>query len=375
MHIRISVATLHRALQQLKGVQAGKSSLPILSNVLIRADDRISLFSTDLAAAVTRWVDGTIATPGATTVNYADLLDIVSNAPKDATLDAELSGRLQIQIGHRCYELPTLDADEYPLAPAVPEGIAPVRLTAEQVRELADIAYAAATDTTRRVLTGVQLVSDSNAVRAAAADGFQAVLREMPALGAEFAVILPAASLAGLAKLVGDGETVELVIGPNQAFATVIDTDTVLLQHVTRIIDGAYPNVANIIPKAYSAHVTVTRAALVEAIKAQGFIAARTSNIIRLQFDPDHVLITTNSAETGTAQDVVTPASVSWESQEPKLMAAFNYQFLLAALTHINAPRVVLHLVNPTAPIVISPAGWEESHGNLRAIVMPMTVR
>jgi DNA polymerase-3 subunit beta len=368
---------LKRGLAIVGRAVAGKSTLPVLSNILLASDDgRLKLAATNLEVGVTCWIGAKIEHEGAITVPAKLLTDVVNSLPNDK-ITIELDVRTQT-IKLTCARFETnikgIEAEEFPVIPTAPDRAPAASFAPDALREAIDrIAFAAATDDTRPVLTGVQIRMRGDKATFAAADGFRLAQRTVELatpLADPVELIVPARALSELARIVGDSdEPVQIIIA--QAGAQVL-FHTATVDLVSRLIDGKYPDIERVIPTNYATRTILDTQELAKAVRLASYFANASANIVRLtlesggDFGPGKITISANAAEVGDNKGAI-DAMVHGEGGQ----IALNVKFLAEAIGAIQTAQVALETQTAQSPAVFRPVGTE---GYVH-VVMPMTVR
>ena len=368
---------LKRGLAIVGHAVAGKSTLPVLSHILLATDDgRLKLAATNLEVGITCWIGAKIEEEGAITIPARLLSDVVGGLPNDK-ISLALDVRTQtvnLSCARFDASIKGIEADEFPVIPTIADREPTVSFPPELLREAIDqVAFAAATDDTRPVLAGVLLRLRGKTATFAAADGFRLALRtiELPEPVAEpQEVIVPARALLELARIIGDTEgNVEITVTPSggQVLFHTESTDV-----VSRLIEGRYPDIERIIPSSYATRTVLETQDLAKAVKLASYFATASSNIVRLTIEsggdlaPGKLTISANAAEVGDNKGVL-DGMVHGEGGQ----IALNVRFLGEALNAIKTPQIVIETQTAQNPGVFKTVGTE---GYLH-IVMPMTVR
>jgi DNA polymerase-3 subunit beta len=251
-----------------------------------------------------------------------------------------------------------------------------IQLNVADLKEMVQqVVFAASTDEARPILTGVLVrVSDSQIVLAAA-DGFRLSVRKasipMP-VARPLNAVIPARALSELARIIGDGDqTLVMELPPKRGQVIFRMRDAEL---VSQLIEGAYPDFEQIIPRRCETRTVLSSSAFLKACKQAEIFAREGSYIARLnmtpggELKPGTVEISGQSDETGFNQNVV-DASI----EGPPLVIAFNVRFLREVLDVVKTPNVALETSNETSPGVIRPVGGPETGAdNFLHVIMPM---
>jgi DNA polymerase-3 subunit beta len=354
---------------------ATRSTLPVLSNLLLATDQgRLKLSATNLEIGITCWIGAKVEEDGATTVPAHTFVDLVSALPAER-VDMELVVRTQtlnLKCGRFENNVRGIDATEFPLIPTAADDKA-IRIDPTVLRTLvSQVVFAAATDESRPILTGVLAKFDNAQVTFAASDGFRLAVRTAPLLEpvpAPLSVIIPARALAELGRVSGDQEDpVTINITPSKS-QVLFHLDHIEL--VSQLIDGNFPDYTQIIPKKKETHTVVGTAELLKACKAANVFARESANIVKLTIEPGselapgHITVQATSAETG---DNVGEMDATVEGSP--IQIAFNVKYLIDMLSAANAAQVALETTTPSSPGKFVPVGDDA----FLCVVMPMHI-
>ncbi|MGH2519298.1 MAG: DNA polymerase III subunit beta [Chloroflexota bacterium] len=357
MKVTCPQESLSKGLATVGRAVAARSTMPILSNILLATDGtRLRLSATNLEISINCWVQAEIEQEGRITVPARLLTDFVNSLPS-APVDMALNPTNRV-VNMKCLRtegnLRGVSADEFPAVPTVQAGVV-MRQQGQALKEMINqVAIAAATDDSRPIFTGVLTTFRGTDVTMVAADGFRLGLRSTElAEGApeELVIIIPARSLLELARILPDGkgqdEFVEIAVTPNKN-QVIFRTATVEL--VSRLLEGQFPNYKQIMPKEWKTQAVVATSALLNATKTASFFARESANIVRLKFDASEVTVSATSSDLGDNESVI-DAVVEGDPAE----IAFNARYLADALSVLDSEQVRVELLNPSAPGVIKP--------------------
>ena len=368
---------LKRGLAIVSHAVAGKSTLPVLSNILIATDEgRLKLAATNLEVGITCWIGAKIEEEGAVTVPAKLLTDVVGGLPNDKinlVLDARTQ-TLNLTCARFEANIKGIEADEFPVIPTIADREPTAAFPPDLLRETVDqVAFAAATDDTRPVLAGVLMRLKGTSATFAAADGFRLAVRtvELPEPVSEpQEVIVPARALLELARIIGDVEgSVEITVTPSGG-QILFHSESMDL--VSRLIDGKFPDFERIIPAQCVTRTVLDTQEFAKAVKLASYFATASANIVKLTMEsggelgPGKLTISSNAAEVGSNKGAL-DGMIHGEGGQ----IALNVKFLAEALNAIKTPQIALETQTPQNPGVFKPVG---SDGYVH-IVMPMTVR
>ena len=375
---------LRNGLSVVERAVATRTTLPITQNVYMAAEgSRLRLSATNLEIAITTWVGAQVEEEGAVTIPARLLTQFVNSLPQQR-VDVEL-GYEPLSLAMKCarYEANVngQDADDFPPIPTVDEG-AVGRMDAAVMRDaIRHVAFAAATEDSRPVLTGVKVEMSEDRFTFAAADGFRLAVYEgklsEPA-PEELSFIVPARTLIEVNRLLGQqSDPVEFTVTPAKSQA-LFRLDNVEL--MSQLVQGAFPNYRQLVPEEYNTRVVIARDSFMQATRAASTFARDGSGIIRLNISGDEeaaeaeagkIAVSANADELGNYKGEV-DARVNGKEKESKI--AFNSRFLTDVLDVLEEGDVALETQTPSSPGVIKPAASPNGHSYTH-VVMPMFVQ
>lgn len=377
MKITCKQQDLSRGLSAVSHAVSSRSTLPILSNILLATDQgRLKLAATNLEIGINCWVDAQIHEEGTTTVPAKLLTDFVSSlppAPVDISVPED-SNILNVKSLGSNANIKGMDASEFPLIPSAEGGEPPVLLDAVLLKEMiAEVAFAAADDDSRPVFTGVLVQVSDEKITFAAADAFRLAVRVAPLPGIDHPsgdILIPARTLTELARILPAEGPVEMIVTPNRSQVLF---HTPQLDLVSRLIDGTFPNYRQIIPKEHATRAVVETKQFAEDVKRAALFARDSSNITRVKINPGE----NDGLEPGsvtieaTAEDLGDNTSTMNAAVDgPELQIIFNVKYLADVLAVIGTPEVALEANGPTKPGVIKPVGAND----YTYVIMPMHI-
>lgn len=364
---------LSKGLQIVGRAVAQRSPLPITSNILLETEgDRLKLAATNLEIAITTWVEATsIEKAGKVTLPARLLIEFINALPNESV-------SLSVKSGHSCHidagrfeaDIRGMDAEDFPRIPSATEQPT-AHVDSALLKEMIEqVAFAAAADDTRPVLTGVQCIFSDTDLTLAAADSFRLAIRtgqlSEDATG-DFSIIIPARTLTELGKILPDEpEDVAITVTPNRSQVVFQTSD---LHVVSRLIEGAFPNVKQLVPTKFQTQVQVNTGEFLKAARVASFFSRDNSNMILLDFTPSAdgesaaMMVTGSAAEVGENH-----AELDAVVEGEQLHVAFNSRYISDALSAISSQQVGFELTGPTSAAVIKPVDSEQyTH-----IVMPI---
>ncbi len=377
MKITCKQQDLSRGLLAVSHAVSSRSTLPILSNILLTTDHgRLKLSATNLEIGINCWVDAQIEEEGTTTVPAKLLTDFVSSLPQAPVEIAlvEDTNTLNVKSFGSNANIKGMDASEFPLIPNAEDGEPPVVLDATLLKEMiAEVAFAAADDDSRPVLTGVLVQVGGEKITFAAADAFRLAVRVSALPGDDHPrgdILIPARTLTELARILPSEGVVEMIVTPNRS-QVLFHTQN--LDLVSRLIDGTFPNFRQIIPKEHTTRAVVETKQFAEAIKRAALCARDSSNIPRIKInagendglEPGSITVEATAEDLGDNTSTINAAV-----DGPELQIIFNVKYLADVLTVIGTPEVALEANAATKPGVVKPVGADD----YTYVIMPMHI-
>jgi DNA polymerase-3 subunit beta len=378
MKISCLQENMARGLATVSRAVAARSTLPILSNILLQTDEgQLRLAATNFELGINCWVGAMVEEEGSITIPARLLTDFINSLPP-GQIDMELSDRTQtLNLKSARFEanIKGIDAGEFPDVPTA-ESIGDhdnLHLDASTFRRMIDQAvFAAATDESRPILTGVLAQFHQGGLTLAAADGFRLAVTSANVgvdLDETSSVIIPARALAELNRVSAEQEDpIRLTVTParNQILFHMSNTDL-----VSQLIEGNFPDYNQIIPKGHTTRSLVDTEEFLKAVKVAFLFARDAANIIRLNIvpgsdlTPGQVIVTGTSAELG---DNVSEVDATIEGDETEI--AFNARYLIDALSVVGTPQIALETSTSSSPGLLRPVDGDD----FSCVIMPMHI-
>ena len=367
---------LNRGRSMVGRAVATRTTLPITNNVLLVTDQsRLKLVATNLEMAISCWIGAKVEEEGAITVPARLLTEFISSLPSEK-VDINLSPKtktLELKCARFEARISGVDAKDFPPIPKIEDGIT-TKVDVDSLRQgISQVVFAAASEESRPVLTGVDAQFEENLLTLAAADGFRLAVYKLPItvpVSEKSEVIIPARTLAEVNRLMVDQEeAVEITLSPSKG-QVLFHLKNIEL--VSQLVQGTFPNYAQLIPQSYTTRAVVDVAEFLRATKTASIFARDGSGIVRLvmtpggELTPGKMTISARSEEIG---DDVGEIDATVEGEEAKV--AFNGRYLTDVLSVLGESQVALETTNPSSPGVIRPVGVD----NYIHVVMPMFVQ
>ena len=355
---------------------AVRSTLPITANILLTTEEgRLKLSATNLEIALSAWVPAQVEEEGAITIPARLLGDFVNSLPAEKielTL-APRSRQLKLVCARNQATMAGVDADDFPPIPSVEDG-GSVELDPQVLHKaLTQVTIAAATDDSRPVLTGVDVLMEGDQLTLASADGFRLSVRHMTlekAVPERVEVIIPAHALNELNRLLPDeSEPVLLMLNSTKTQALFKLKNVEL---VAQLIQGTFPSYTQLIPDDYTSKAVVDAADFLRETRTAAIFARDGSGIVRLQFTPGEELNVgkmTISARAEEIGDNMGEVDATVEGEADKI--AFNSKYLQEFLQVVGEGRIALEMSGSSRQGVLRPMGDD----SFVHVLMPMVVQ
>src|SRR5438445_11974171 len=366
MNLTISKEQIINGLQAVQNVVSTRTTLPILSNVLMRADnDRLEFTATDLDVTIACAVEAKVKKAGASTVPVKRLFGIVRELNSaDIDLSVDEKNVCSIQSGPSFYKINGLSADEFPPLPGFKEEKRVVLPQATVRMMMKKTSFAVSTDESRYVLNGIFLSLKDHKMTMVATDGRRlAVVDEDVDVTEESAgeFIIPAKAVNELNRLLQEKGEVEIRYAENQASFNLKDEKGNSVLIVTKLIEGNYPNYRQVIPGETKERVPLVREEFLHALRRAEIMTSEKSNSVKLSFGKNKLEITANAPEVGEARETM---AVNYKG--PDLAIAFNPKYLIDPLNALANDEVFIELIEELSPGVL------KINGPFLYVVMPM---
>ena len=372
MKFKINQDHFSNGLQQVLNVVASRSTMPILSNVLIEAEEEhISLTTTNLDLGIRCRIKAEVSDTGSITLPVRKLATIVKELPvNEVFLETNKSNQAKITSGGSLFKIMGLGSEEFPPLPTFENRKVFELAQDEIVNMLKSVSYAQSTDENRYILNGVYFNFADEKLTLVATDG-----RRLGLTGLELEVseenagslILPAKTVAELERLMGKGEKVNIAFNDRQAaFEIGLDEagDSGLVDHlylVSKIVEGNYPNYRQVIPKETEHRVKIERELMLECVHRAALVTSDKSNSVKIKISKNLLEISGQSTEYGESHE-----SMAIAYDGPEVQVAFNPQFLMEPLKALTKDEVFFEFKDELSP------GLFKTLDNFICVIMPL---
>jgi DNA polymerase-3 subunit beta len=374
MKISCLQENLSRGLSVVGRAVATKTTLPITNNILLATEQsRLKLAATNLEIAISCWIGAKVEEEGAITIPARVLTEFVNSLPNERA-DLTLSRHtLELRCARFEARISGIKAEDFPPIPEISEGLI-VQVEPAALRlAISQVVFAAASEDTRPVLTGVHAEFDDDILTLAAADGFRLAVHKVALVtkvAEKIGFIIPGRTLSELSRFLAEQEElVEMAINPNRSQMLFRLKN---VEMISQLIQGTFPNYKQLIPQSYATRAVVNTSEFLRATRAASIFARDGGGIVRLQIVPGEELSPgkiTTSARSEQMGDNVGEVDAIVDGEAAKI--AFNGKYLMDALSVLHEGQVALEVTTPSSPGVVRPVGSE----NYIHVVMPMFVQ
>ena len=364
MKISVTKDDLAQGLQAVQNVVGVRTTLPILSNVLLLAgENKLELRATDLEVSVHASVPANVESEGATSLPAKRIFGLVREI--EATeIEIEVNDKEQatVKAGGGSYKIFGIGADEYPQQANFKESTK-FKVAQGKLREMIrKTAYAVSNDESRHVLKGINFVVETDRLTLVATDGRRlALVEEEIEKGTKAEFIVPTKAVGELQRLLqGEGD-VEICLGETHVQFTMPQEGGEPIKMYSKLVEGNYPNFKQVIPGESKERVTVVKEELHHALRRADQITSDKTNSVKLTFKENKLAITANTPDVGTGHEAI---AIKYSGEE--IEVAFNPAFLMDALKVIDEDEVYFEITDNLRPGVI------KSKSPFLYVLMPM---
>lgn len=360
-----------------------KPNLPVLSNLLIKtiSDKKVEILSTNLETATRVDLNCKVEAEGQTTLNGKTLLEFVPQLPEGEVLFEKLGEEVVISGGKFKARMATIAAEEFPAIPTIEKGTKLEVGADDFAKVVTRVAFSAAQDEGRPILTGVLCEFSKNSLKMVATDGYRLSFDEVAFSGAgdvNLKIVVPARALIEVAKILAEGG----MLGADEKAAkkqkiTISENLTQInfgiegVEFTSRLIEGEYPGWQKVIPATFTTKVKVSRDELMRTVRVASIFARDAGSIVKVAVVPGanskgSLKVTAQASQVGSSD-----AEVQSDVTGPGGEIAFNFRYVLDALSVIEGEDVIFEMVESLNPGKLSPV--EKS--NFFHIIMPVRLQ
>lgn len=348
MIFKTSQENLLAGVQIVQNIVSSKSTLPILSNILLEVKGtKLRLNATDLDIGISCEIPVDIIEEGAITIPAKRFGDIVRELPSgDITISVKKNNQVDIE-GRQCrFKLGGLPMDEFPKFPEFKDKEA-IQIEQSTLKEMLRLtSFAVSHEESRYVLNGILIEISDNVIRIVATDGrrLAKIEKKLPvAIQKEITVIIPIKAVQEISRNLRDEGTLSLIVGANQVLFNIND---VLI--ATRIIEGEFPNYNQVIPKPAKNRITMNTQDVLSSIRRANLLSTPDFQAVKFEIFTNKLVISKSTPDVGESREVI---PVEYDGEE--IMVGFNPQLLIDFLKNINDEQVHMEILGTDKPAVM----------------------
>lgn len=361
MKLQVTQENLNRALSSVSRVANSRSTLPILSNVLIKtSNNRLSLSATNLEIAITHYIGAKVSEEGSITVPARLMQDFVGSLPEGViNLDLEET-KLHVTTEQYNSIVNGIVADDFPVMPAIADGKSWTVSSALLKKGLQQVVFAASNDETRPVLTGVLLQTIKGKLYMAATDSYRLAEKQLGTNKEDVQLLVPASALQDLLRVLGDGdEEVRVTHDDVQILFQVGDVEL-----VTRLVEGKYPDYRKLIPESFATSAVLKRADFVNVTKVSSLFARESAGSVTIELDEDNQKLSIRSVASQLGENTASATAKITGSGSITL----NSRYLLDGLNAMQGDEVEFGFNGKLEATLLHDA----AHKDYQHIIMPL---
>ena len=370
MKLSLLQENLNTALSNVSRFVSSKNQLPILNNILLSTDNgRLKLSATNLELSINYWIGAKIEEEGSLTISSKEIVEFVSYLSSGKLeLDQKGDSVLSLKSDKAESTFTITPSSDYPeFSKLDPETSFELDLNV-LTQAISQIAFSAAIDDSRPVLTSILCNFSSEKLIIVATDGFRLSFKEIifenPInLKQDYTFLIPAKSLLEVTKLAKNTPKIKIGLTSDQHQVVFVLED---VEIVSRLIEGEYPPYQRIIPESFTTKIFINKDEFLQSVKMASVFAKESANVVRLSIKNNSIELTANAPQIGQNK-----INVEAKTEGNNLEIAFNYKFLIDFLNVCKSQEITIQLNESLTPALFS----DQSDPNFSHIIMPVRLQ
>ncbi|HEX9777203.1 MAG TPA: DNA polymerase III subunit beta [Geopsychrobacteraceae bacterium] len=367
MQFTIERETFLKALTRVQGIIEKRHTIPILSNVLIEADEKNIFFTaTDLEVGVRSYYEANIKKTGKVTVSAKKIFEIIKELPnKEISFSVKENFWVEIKCGKSVFNLVGLSPDEFPKYPEC-KNTELNEINSNNLKEMIDkTIFSVSNDETKYNLTGIYFKSENeNVLSMVSTDGHRLSMIKKNLsinLNSNFkdGFILPKKGIFEIRRLTEDSDEILNIGVSDNNF--IVNTGSTTL--VMRLVDGEFPDYSRVIPQKMEHPAIINRDELMHALKRISVLSSEKSKGVKIRFEKDLLELSSSNPDLGDARE-----ELDMTYRGPEISIGFNAKYIIDILQVMNDEFVSLHLKDNLSPGLIE----AEKNKEFFSVIMPM---
>jgi len=370
MKLKTEKDAIHKALQNIQGIVDRKTTMPILSHFLLKADKDVSLVATDLDIALQGPVNAEIVEKGSLCIPARKLFEIVREVEGDILLESQENNWLKVTSGKSTFKLMGCPEEEYPTLPEV-SRTDELTINANTLKDMIEkTVYATGESDTRYTLNGILMhfipKKKTVELRLVGTDGHRLSLIEKTIDGKvseEKRLILPKKAANELRRLldgIREDRDVTIYLNKNHMFFII---DEIIL--TSRLIEGTYPNYEQVIPKDNEKKVILEKTTFLKALRRALIMSRERTNAVRFDLEPGKITLISINPDIGEARE-----EIAAQYKGEQISVGYNARYLIDALQAMDSESVRMELQEPLSPTLLV----ETEETGYKCVIMPMRI-
>lgn len=361
MKLQVTQENLNRALGSVARVANSRGTLPILANVLIKtSNNRLSLSATNLDIAITHYIGAKVKDEGSITVPARLMQDFVGSLPEGViNLDLQET-KLNVTTDQYQSVVNGIISDDFPSMPAITDGKSWKIKGSVFKKALQQVVFAASSDETRPVLTGVLLHTFEGNLYMAATDSYRLAEKQIDTNKQTIHLLIPASAMHDLLRVINDDDQeVQVTHDDQQVLFKVGD-----IELVTRLVDGKYPDYRKLIPEKFSTRAVLKRADLVNVTKVSSLFARESAGSVTIEISEENKQLSIRSVASQLGENTATAAAKPNGSGS----ITINSRYLLDALSVMSGDEVSFGFNGKLEPTLLN----DPNSPGYQHVIMPL---
>ncbi|HOR01987.1 MAG TPA: DNA polymerase III subunit beta [Candidatus Woesebacteria bacterium] len=372
MKLSLLQENLNLALTNVSRFVSSKNQLPILGNILISTDQgRLKLSATNLELSINYWIGAKIDQEGSITIPSKEITEFISYLPT-GKIDLSLKENNLLSVSSAKIEsdFTTSPATDFPEFPQInPDTVFEIDLDILS-QAISQMAFSAATDDTRPILTGILCSFSQNLLTLVSTDGFRLSFKEIKLVNSlnlktdkPVTFLIPARSLIEVTKLAKTNQKIKIGLTQDEHQVMFVLDD---IELVSRLIEGEFPDYKKLIPESYQTKVFINRDEFFQSVKLASVFARESANVVKMNIKNNSVELTANAPQVGQNR-----IEIETKTEGENLEVAFNYKFLSDFLNVCKSQEILIKLNENLTPVFFH----DQSDPSFTHIIMPVRLQ
>lgn len=346
MRLQVTQENLSKALSNVARIANSRTTLPILSNVLLKTvNNRLSIAATNLDIAITNYIGSKVAEEGSITVPARLMQDFVTSLPTGVIELTLEDNKLHVSADQYQSVINGVSAEDFPVMPAIGEGKNWNVPAALLKKALQQVVMAASNDEARPVLTGIYLHSGDGQLFLAATDSYRLAEKQLMKTDQDISLLIPASAMQDLLRIIGDSDDEVKITHDDQQIMFKIDE----VELVTRLIEGNYPDYQKLIPTDFAVNAQLKRTELTNITKVSSLFARESAGSITIKVDEESQTVSIHSIASQLGENT---AQASAEVKGTGTIT-LNSRYLLDALGATGGDTISLSFNGKLEPCLL----------------------